>query len=179
MNAKRYIIAAAATVGTGALFFGGTAVSTSFSSETTGNVHTAGQAITLSTPRSMSLSVSDLVPGVTKQAGSFELKTGQNGGNLSLSDVNWQVITNGSNGAAPNPAELTVSIVDAARSQTPVFTRTLDQLLHTSTPIMNGVPGNVDETLTVLVTLANTASNEWNGAAADAPFTLHLQNAGS
>ena len=174
MYLKRYIAAAAATVGAGALFFGGTAVSTSFSSETTGNLHAAGQAITLSTPGSGALSVSDLAPGAKKQAGTFQLQTGQNGGNLSLSNVDWQVTKKGSNGAGPDPSELTVSIEDHGQE---IYHNTLDALLHTSTVIRNGVPGKVTETLTVFVTLAQGAGNEWNGAVAEAPFTLHLQNA--
>lgn len=177
MRIKALAISAAATAGVAGLAFGGTAVSTSFSSDAHGQVTMSAAKIALGADGTLNPTLTGLTPGGSEPF-TFTMDTSNSTapGALSLEIPNWNIVSNGT-GGAPRASEITVSVTDAKYGFT--WAKTLDTLIGKNTLLFGRVPAGINkDDVTVTVSLDKNAGNEWNGASVKVPFTLHLQDTG-
>lgn len=178
MKIKHALVALVATGGTAGLAFGGSAVSTAFTAQQTVNATVGGASVKLSADSSFA--IANLVPG-GHQSTSFNVKTST----TTTTDMYVNVgnpygETAGSNGQPPNMKDLYFQVKDTdGYVNTPTYNWA--QLNNHWTQVAQSIPaGTYTDSVTVTVWLAQSAGNDWNGAAGTIPVTLHLQdNSGS
>jgi hypothetical protein len=168
MNVKRSLVALAATGATAAVVFGGSAVATSFTSQSDQQFAEAQGATTGVQVTGGTFDAKDLVPGgVAKDVGTVTITN--NGTADADATVNFQgytVKTPGSNGGNPDPARLEFNIQGFG-------TRTASQLSGSSLDFgVIGAGQSVQADVTV--DLAAGAGNDWNGADAYLPYSVTL-----
>jgi hypothetical protein len=106
-----------------------------------------------------------------------------------LTNVGFKPTKAGTSGNAPTSNLITVTVTDTVTGQYagtyPILTAVpLTYLMSHNTPLTpsnlisngTGTPPNQLQTLTVTFTLDQGAGNNWNGAQAQVPFTVHLQD---
>jgi hypothetical protein len=181
MNVKRSLIALAATGGVAALAFGGTAVSTAFTSDQTGQA-TAESSFVNGTLSGNSIDFPSLLPGATVAASGKPVAT--NTGNTTedvFVIVNSISTTNGTDGQAPNLNDATISggYLDSSSGTTSNFSENLGGLAgHQNQAIEVGTLAvGQDFAFHPSLTLVQTAGNDWNGATVKITYTVHFQDA--
>jgi hypothetical protein len=176
MRIKAIIIGAAATAGVAGIAFGGTAVSTAFSADSSASVAATGAKVAMTT-LDKNMTLTDLVPGVAQTATFTVTNTSTIGSALSLTDVKFVTGNWGSNNQPPTASALKVSAALKIGSQSyPIFTNQPLTTLEAGPLSLGNLPkGTQSADVAISVTLDPNAGNNWNGASASLPFTLHLQ----
>ncbi len=176
MKIKQGLIALVAAGGTAGLLFGGSAVSTAFTSEQSGAATVTADHVGLQLT-SGTFSLAGLLPGqtvtdpnpVTVDPSSSNAPTA-----MYLLGGNWSINRAGTSGN-PNPADLTLNIDIPSLHFTRSYTESA--LMGHVLPLYSGIPaGTKALTVDVSFTLAQAAGNDWNGAEVTVPYTLHLQD---
>lgn len=176
MKIKQGVIALIAAGGTAGLLFGGTAVSTAFTSEQNGAATVAADHVGLGLTNG-TFSVSGLLPGqtVTDSKPVMVDPSSSNAATaLYLLGGTWTINQAGT-GGNPNPADLTVNISIPSLG----FSKSYNEsaLAGHTRLLYSGIPKNTGPlSATVSFTLAQAAGNDWNGAQVTIPYTLHLQD---
>jgi hypothetical protein len=190
MPIKGILIGSAVAASVAGIAFGGTAVSTAFSSNVTGNATVTADKIDLTAngQKSIDLNVYGLEPGSAAPDRTFYLKNnGPKSGALYLTDVTWNP-TNNADGSAPDPTKLLITVSDSKLGKTLLDHARVSDLVGGVVKVLapgvansgiSAIPAGVDDTITVSVSLDGDAGNDWNGATARVGFNLHLQDLGS
>jgi hypothetical protein len=173
MKLTRTLIALAATGGTAAALFGGTAVATAFTSQSPTQYAEGQGATTGITVTGGTFDATNLVPGATATQESI---TVTNNGSVpatgTLTVGAFTVKTAGSNGNNPDPADLAFVInVGGGSNEVDGTAATLQN----STPLAFGpLPAGASVTVPVDVSLVSGTGNDWNGADAYLPYSITL-----
>jgi hypothetical protein len=189
MKLRTGLLALVATGGAAALVFGGTAASTAFSQDASGSI-TANAATVSMTTSNMTTTLSGLAPGGSASTTLYVKNTSTTPAAFYLTNVGFTPTKAGSSGNNPTSNLITVTVTDTVPSGSgtatyPILTDVpLNNLIGQNTLLTpsslitsgTGTPPNQLQTLTVTFTLAQNAGNNWNGAQAKVPFTVHLQD---
>jgi hypothetical protein len=168
---KRPLIALAAAGVTGVLAFGGSAVATSFSSDSGTNYVSASAASVTVSVANGNIGATNLVPGAAPTGAGTVTITNASPvpTHMTVTFAPWVTTHNGTTGA-PNLSKLTLhftGVVTATRTAAALSGSTFD---------LGTIPANTIVTATVTEQLDGTASNNWNGAAGYLPYVVHVES---
>lgn len=167
MNVKRSLVAVGATGAVAAAIFGGSAVSTAFSSQSA-TQYAEGQGASLGvTVANGTFDATGLVPGATPTSeGPVTISNnGNTDGTASITFGAFTVKTDGSDGHQPSADDL---IFDVAGQSIPA------SQLAGQTIQLGTIGGGANQSYPVTVGLASGTGNDWNGADAYLPYTVTL-----
>jgi hypothetical protein len=166
---KRPLIALAAAGVTGVLAFGGSAVATSFSSDSGTNYVSASAASVTVIVTNGNIGATNLIPGALPTgAGSVTITNASPvPTHMTVTFQPWVTTKNGTTGA-PDLSKLSLhfsGVVNATRTAAALSGSTFD---------LGVVGANTIVLATVTEQLDGSASNNWNGAAGYLPYVVHV-----
>lgn len=173
LNVKRLAVAAVATGGIAAVAFGGSAVSTAFSSDSaqTATINTATINGDVS---GGTFTASNLVPGGAPQTEAVTLTNTSQVREAAFIVFNSATLTKG--GQAANPSTDSLEMDALSRTVTLDEFKTLHGFKIGDLDPAGGA--NASKTFNIGIKLAQNAGNDWSGVQAKVTYTIHFQDEG-